>query len=106
MASEATIARDLRDARFQDAFRIPPAIDPSTMGQRGSGVDALKRVEKVPMPTSGGSNVQNPWSARSGLEKQIPKLGDMLDDSAGRRKLPNGQQYLKKAADHSMLLKP
>lgn len=39
MASEATIARDLRDTRFQDALRIPPAIDPTTMQASPSAVD-------------------------------------------------------------------
>lgn len=55
---------------------------------------------KVSMPSSGISNVkpQNIWQARQEFGKQVPKLGDMLDDSAGRRKLPNGQEYLKKVA--------
>ncbi|MDP2789559.1 MAG: hypothetical protein Q8O51_00310 [bacterium] len=38
MASEATIARDLRDARFQ-ALRIPPAIDPSVTQTPQSAVE-------------------------------------------------------------------
>ncbi len=39
MASEATIARSLRDARFQDALNIPPAIDPTTLQTAQDSVD-------------------------------------------------------------------